>query len=146
MSAGCDDVTSPLLNFKTSHGCPSTCTVVHSKQLASIQCTDASADDPKLKALVTRYMQYFNVHASHYRRRKDLATLVDNNGCDGLKDNRTKNTPGLWTDNEVNCEFWSLDVKSLSTLCPVTCGCAHKKESIQGSIQCPTTCFHNPAH
>ena len=135
MSAGCDDITGPLLDFDPGHGCPSTCRAIHSKQLASIRCTDVSPDDPKLKALAANYKKRFRIGS-----RKELVTGVDTFGCAAFNDYR--DVPGAWTNNEPHCEFGTPGVKSLLTLCPVTCGCVQKK----GSIQCPTTCSNNSAH
>ena len=136
MTAGCDDITGPLLHFDANHGCPSTCTAVHSKQLASIPCTDVAADDPNLKALVAGYMQHFD------DGRNWFAAKVGENGCAWLSSPLIKDQPGFSTDDVPNCEYLFDGVKSPLTLCPVTCGCAQKK----GSIQCPATCSNDSAH
>ena len=151
MTAGCNDITSPLLIFDATGGCPSTCTAMHIKQLASVRCADVSADDPKLKALATKYIHWFNATeslarsgvraTSDYPSRLSVAVDVYENGCVALKNPAVKATPGAWIDDGPNCEFMTGELKSLSTLCPVTCRCAQKK----GSIQCPTTCSSKPA-
>ena len=143
MCAGCDNITSPLLDFRYGGGCPSTCKAKETKQLSSIRCADVSADDPKLKALAMRYIHWFNatkgtVYSGMRREphRLRMAITVYESGCAALWNRALKEVPGAWSNNGPDCEFFSPGMKTLQTLCPISCGCAHKK----GSIQCPTTC------
>ena len=137
MSVGCNDITSPLLNFDSSGGCPSTCKAKHKMQLASIRCADVPAGDSKLKALAARYIQWFNMTEGtpHSGRRQplrvDLAVLLSKSGCVALESPRLKAFPGVWTNNLLNCELLTPDVKTLFTMCPVTCGCALKKTVVE---------------
>ena len=137
MSAGCNDITSPLLHFGSRDGCPSTCTAMHSKQLESIRCADVSAGDPKLRALAAAYIHQFNASV-----RLGFAVNFSKSGCAAVENPTVKALPGAWTNNVPNCEWATPNVKTILTLCPVTCRCAQK----EGSIQCPTSCLSNPAH